>query len=186
MKNIKKARWLIAFLVLATVTITVRATVSNTVYLPLVMVQPTLTPTITLTPTPTKTPTPTPTPNYVVVNEIVNPKTGDPLNEYVKIYNGSSKAVDLTGWFIRDDGSNRYNFPNDFWIGSKGTIRLWTKTDWDTATDLYWDSPVEVWNDEGDCAYLRDNSKGENELVDVYCYKVTQEGLLIIIRNPEE
>ena len=134
----------------------------------------------------TKTPTITPTPSSINVAEVINPKFGDPLEEYVKIYNPTTKAVDLTGWFIRDDGPNRYDFPDDFWIGSKSTIRLWTKTDWDTATDLYWDSPVEIWNDNGDCAWLRDDSAGENELIDVYCYKVTQDGLLLIIRNPEE
>lgn len=195
MKNIKKYGWIIAFLVLLVTTGMVRMVLDNVVYLPVIISEATNTPIPSLsqtpTPTPTSTSTPTPTstpkPSGVEIDDIVqSDQVNFPLEEYVVMHNYASSAITMTDWFIRDDGTNRYDFPAEFSIASGGTIRLWSKAGDDTTTDLYWGSEVEVWNDAQDCAYLRDDSEGENELIDVYCYEETANGTIVIIRNPSE
>jgi hypothetical protein len=180
MKKKNQILWVITALVCIGAVAIVQRTLANTIYLPIVLDDYTLTPSITpsstptSTPTPTITPTPTKTPVYnVEIFEIVNSDTVDPLNEYITLYNKGSQAEDLTGWYIRDDGPNRYDFPTNFYIPSKGTIRLWTKEGENTTTDLYWGNDEEVWNDVQECAYLRDNSEGGKVLVDKFCYSET-------------
>jgi hypothetical protein len=185
MKKNKPLMWMIAILVFIVSAALVQGTLNNIsyLYLPVVYLEPSKTP--TPSPTPSITPSPTATPDYdVSIVDIVNSNTMDPLNEYVSIKNHRSKSVDLTDWFIRDDGPNRYDFPENFIIGSKKTIKIWTKDGVDSATNLYWGSPVEVWNDSGDCAYLRDDSEGKKTLVDTYCYTKEEDGLMIILRTP--
>jgi hypothetical protein len=184
MKKKNPLVWGIAILVCISAVAFVQRTLANTIYLPLVSDDPTITPSLTpsTTPTPTPTPTITPTPTntpvyYVEVFEIVNSDTTDPLEEYVTLYNKGTQAEDLTGWFIRDDGPNRYDFPTNFTIPSKEYIRVWTMAGEDTLTDLYWGSEVEVWNDVTECAYLRDDSEGEKILVHKYCYPEDEDSL---------
>jgi hypothetical protein len=193
MKTIKKFRWIIAFLVLLITTGMVRMALNNVIYLPVVISDATQTPipsssqTPTPTATSTSTPTSTPKPSGIEIDEIVqSDQVNFPLNEYVSIHNYTSSAVSLTDWFIRDDGNNRYDFPNGFSISSGGTIKLWTRDGVDTNTELFWGSEVEVWNDVHDCAYLRDDSEGENELIDVYCYSQSANGSIVISRNPSD
>lgn len=191
----KRVKWLLLILVFLGVSSLVPLTFVNFVYLPIVNVEPTLTPSETprITPsstptpslTPTRTSTPTATPKYdASIFEIVNSDTADPLNEYVSIFNSGYSTVNMTGWYIRDDGLNRYDFPTNFNIASKKIIRLWTKSGQNTTSDLYWGSAVEVWNDVSECAYLRDNSGGEKILVDKYCYSKMENGLMIQILDP--
>ncbi len=169
MKKNKHISWMIAVLIFICTAAFVQITLNNTIYLPVIVVVPTLTP--SPTPKVTLTPTLTATPDYdVSILKIVNSDTVDPLDEYVSIKNYGYSATDLTDWYIRDDGPNRYNFPDNFNIARNQTVRLWTKEGVNTATDLYWGSAVEVWNDSSDCAWLRDNSGGEKILVDTYCY----------------
>ena len=181
MKKKNQIVWIVAILAFVGAAAFVQHTLANTIYFPVVRNGPTLTPTSTptltpsTTPTPTSTPTVTPTPTktpvyYVEIFEIVNSDTTDPLNEYVTLYNKGSQAEDLTGWYIQEEGPGRYYFPTNFYIPSKGTIRVWTMDGENTFTDLYWGSDVEIWNDVEDCAYLRDNSEGEKILVQKYCY----------------
>jgi hypothetical protein len=148
----------------------------------------TQTPTTTHTPTSTATATPTPTATPktgVAFINIFNPeKKEDYLEEYVRIHNHTSASVDLTGWYIRDDGGNIFNFPTDFSISKGKTVVIWTKSGDDTTANLYWGSDVEIWNDGGDCGYLRDNSEGENTLIDAICYTKTASGVIIYRRNP--
>lgn len=186
MKKIKPVISIIAVLVFISTAAFIQLIFNDTIYLPIV-IEPkwTLSPTPTLTPTPTITPTPTATQKYnLSIVKIVNSDTMDPLNEYISIFNTRYSAADLTDWYIRDDGPNRYNFPTNFNVGSRQTIRVWTKAGQNTATELYWSSAVEVWNDGGDCAYLRDNSDGDKILVDTYCYSSGDDGLMIIIQEP--
>lgn len=186
MKKIKPIISIIAVLVFISTAAFIHMIFDTTIYLPIVAAPKwTPSPTPTLTPTPSITPTPTATPKYdLTIVKIVNSDTMDPLNEYVSIYNNRYSTVDLTGWFIRDDGSNRYDFPTNVHIAGKKTIQLWTKAGQNTVTELYWGSAVEVWNDGGDCAYLRDDSDGEKILVDRYCYTTDEDGLMIIIQEP--
>jgi hypothetical protein len=115
---------------------------------------------------------------------VYNPSSGNPLNEYIAIKNIASKTFNLTDWYIRDDGTNRYDFPSGFTLGGGKTVRVWSSAGFNTATDLYWNSPVEVWNDVNDCAYLRDNSEGKKILIDRYCYSKDDDGIILVIREP--
>ena len=152
---------------------------STTVYLPVVMRDATYTPTSTSaftgtpTPTPTETPTPTVTPHPsgdIRILEVFHPYPNDPMDEYIVLYNASSKTVDMTGWYIRDDGTHRYDFPWQFALKGKHKVWIWTKSGTNSTYELFWGSTEEVWNDTHDCVYLRDNSKGQKLLVDLLCY----------------
>ncbi|MBU4347348.1 lamin tail domain-containing protein, partial [Patescibacteria group bacterium] len=49
----------------------------------------------------------------VVITEIFpNPAGSDNENEFIELYNGSDKDVDLTGWMIGDDSKKKYEIPN--------------------------------------------------------------------------
>jgi hypothetical protein len=186
--KITKTHWIFMVTVFIVVASGVQIALANEIYLPLIPADPTITPTVTASATPTMTPTATATPtatpdDVILIEEIVNSDTMDPLDEYVSIKNYKSSSVTMTGWFIRDDGEHRYDFPEGFKIGGKKTVRIWTKEGTDTDTDLFWGSPVEVWNDVKDCAYLRDDSEGENELIDVYCYEQASLNKIPIIQN---
>lgn len=153
---------------------------NNIIYVPLVMQ-----PEWTASPTPTIRPSSTPKPRYdLTIVKIENSKSGNPLNEYISIINNTSSPVNLTDWFIKDDGPNRYDFPENYYIPSKIPIKVWTMAGTNTSTNLFWDSPVEVWNDSEDCAYLRDDYNGLKILVDSYCYKVDDEGQMVLFRAP--
>jgi hypothetical protein len=187
--KISKIQWTLIILTFTIAAGGVQIALANDIYLPLIIANPSLTPTITPSTTPTLTPTSSPTPtatpdNAILIEEIVNSDSMDPFDEYISIRNYKSSSVTLTGWFIRDDGENRYDFPEGFIITGNKTVRIWTKEGGDTDTDLFWGSPVEVWNDVQDCAYLRDDSEGENELVDVYCYSKTGSDMIQVTASP--
>ena len=186
-----KTKWIIALIAAFLIAGAVQASLQFDLYLPLVRVDPTLTPTITpsltTTPTPTRTPTPTVTKtpsSGLEITDIDNPPKGeDPLDEFITIKNFGSSSVSMKGWFVRDDGPNRYNFPDTFSLGAKASVNIVSGAGSNTSSTLYWDSSVEVWNNGGDCAYLRDNSDGDNILVDIYCYSTAADGTILIIRD---
>ncbi|KKG08717.1 beta-lactamase [Methanosarcina sp. 2.H.A.1B.4] len=79
-------------------------------------------------------------------------------DEWVKITNRGSSPVSLTGWKIEDDGSKHaYTFPSCT-LDSQTTATLYTGEGADTATELYWGSGSPIWNNDGDTAYLFDDS----------------------------
>jgi hypothetical protein len=180
-------KWLFVIILLITITSAtlVRAAWENTVFIPIILLQPTstetptptqsATPTIThtptktgtLSPTATQTRTPTTTPKTgVYILEIYYNPPSSPLNEYVSIKNLSGKAIVMTGWTLRDDSKNIYTFPV-FTLGQLATVKVWTKSGINDSSNLYWNSPVEIWNNHGDCAYLRND---KNDKVDSTCY----------------
>lgn len=179
-----RVKWIIAVIVMITTVGMVQKTLSDVIYLPMVMVQATQTFTPTPTATATQTPTSTPTPDGVRIVEIFNSISDDPLDEYVRIYNYKSNSINLTGWFIRDDGLNLFDFPANFYIGGRQTVRIWTTVGVNTTTDLYWNNDTEVWNDFEDCAYLRDDSEGDKLLIDIFCYVKDNNGILVVTRMP--
>ena len=180
----KQLKWILAVMVLIVTMGMVQITLSEVLFLPLVIVQATPTPTITPSPSPSVTPTPTATPDGVMILGVFNSVSDDPLDEYISIYNYDSSSENLTGWFIRDDGPNRYDFPANFYIGGRQTVRIWTKAGASTTSDLYWGKASEVWNDFEDCAYLRDDSDGDKLIIDIYCYVKNNDGLLLVTRMP--
>lgn len=167
----RRLRWLfVTFLILAIPIVALASTFQTTIFFPVVIKDPTLTPTATATSTstPTLTPSPTPTekPASVEIIKIEYDPNYDEMEEYVQIRNNTNGAVDMTDWVLRDENRNIFFFPS-FSLGEDKTVKVWTKSGDDTSTDLYWDSDEPIWNDGGDCAYLRDE---RNVLVDQYCY----------------
>jgi hypothetical protein len=84
----------------------------------------------------------------------------DNLNEeFVQLRNGSSIAVDLTGWVLKDESaSHRYNFPAGFVLAANATVQIHTGCGIDTADSLFWCSNGAVWNNDGDTAFVQDQS----------------------------
>ena len=135
---------------------------------------PTPTSTPTRTPTPTKTPTPTPTKTPLPEVEIVNIVYDPPieLDEYVEIKNFEDKlTVKMGTWIIKADTGELYEFPDNFDLGAGKSVKVWTKDGTNSATNLYWGNPTEIWIKGDNCAYLKivkdDGSKIE---IDTYCY----------------
>jgi hypothetical protein len=181
----------IAILLGTGLVIIARATFQSSTYLPLIQNQeatgtptPTSTPTgtITITATPTRTPTitgtlPTSTPTRtmtptatlvpgVFIVDIEYAPTTHPLDEYVTIRNQFKKFIPMEGWTLRDDNKNVFTFPR-YTLTDFASVKVWTKSGVIDPENLYWGRTDPVWNDHGDCAYLRDE---EGDLVDSYCY----------------
>lgn len=82
----------------------------------------------------------------------------DLKNEWVKIKNSGSSAVDLKGWEIKDeDNKHTYTFPS-FQLEAGATVTLHTEDGTNTGTELYWGSGNPIWNNDGDTASLYDSS----------------------------
>ncbi len=106
------------------------------------------------------TPTPTPAPEEAVFISDLNLQ-----EDYVKITNSGLTQVDLTGWKIVE-GNTRQTitfiaFPQGngqtftFTLYPLTTLTVYYgKTGPVTATEAYWPSAKNVWNDQGDTAYL--------------------------------
>jgi beta-lactamase superfamily II metal-dependent hydrolase len=79
-------------------------------------------------------------------------------DEWVKITNKGSSSVSLAGWKVEDKGGKHiYTFPS-YTLNYGSTVTLYTGKGKDTATELYWQLNDPVWNNNGDTAYLLDNS----------------------------
>jgi hypothetical protein len=119
------------------------------------------------TSTPTHTPTPTATlvPGVFIVDIIYAPET-HPLDEYVTIRNQTKKYVPMEGWTLRDENKNVFTFPR-YTLVSWASVKVWTKSGVIDPENLYWGRSEPVWNDHGDCAYLRDD---DGKLIDNECY----------------
>ena len=89
-----------------------------------------------------------------------------PLDEYVTIRNQTGSFIPLTGWTLRDEQQNVFTFPR-YTLISWAYVKVWTKAGIIDPENLYWGRTDPVWNDHGDCAYLRDD---EHTLIDSECY----------------
>lgn len=79
-------------------------------------------------------------------------------DEWVEIANRGSSPVSLKGWKIEDEGSKHtYTFPSCT-LDPQATVTLYTGKGTNTATEIYWGSGSPIWNNDGDTAYLYDDS----------------------------
>lgn len=115
---------------------------------------------------PNPLPTATPTPNVKITYIEYDPAGDDVQGEYVKIENQGGASQTLTGWSLSDRANNNYTFP-PFILESGQWVLIWTKAGTNDAQNLYWGRNQAVWNNDGDCAYLKDNMGG---LRSTYCY----------------
>jgi endonuclease/exonuclease/phosphatase family metal-dependent hydrolase len=79
-----------------------------------------------------------------------------PSDEWVAIQNTGTGGVpqDMSGWVITDEtGKNRYTFP-EYSLGSGEMVTVYTGAGDDMTGSLYWGRVQDVWNNDGDVAYL--------------------------------
>ena len=81
--------------------------------------------------------------------------------EYVTLRNKCGYSCDMTGWSVKDEARHIYFF-QEFSLGSKDKVTLYTGFGTDSQTKLYWGSSGyqcnAIWNNDGDTLYLRDFS----------------------------
>ncbi len=77
-----------------------------------------------------------------------------PVDEWVTIQNIGSFSQNLTGWKLSDDtGRNRYTFPL-YHLEPGKLVTVYTGTGVPAGGVLYWGRARDVWNNDGDTAYL--------------------------------
>ena len=176
-----KLKWLLGLLLAFGFVAVAQAALQEIYYLPIVYRQntptpsptTTVTPTVTRTPTvsitPTRTSTPVPVPDIRIYDYEPNPP--DPLEEWVEFKNYDNETIDMTDWRIRDEGTHRFYFPNNFKLSAGARVKVWTGSGTNDASNLYWGLSEEVWNDFGDCIYLHMlDEHNDYVLVDSECY----------------
>ena len=176
-----KLKWLLGLLLAFSIVAVAQAALQEIYYLPIVYRQntptpsptTTVTPTVTRTPTattvPTRTPTPVPLPDIRIYD--YEPDPIEPLEEWVEFKNHDNETIDMTDWRIRDEGTHRYYFPNNFKLSAGARVKVWTGSGTNDASNLYWGLSEEVWNDFGDCIYLHMlDEHNDYVLVDSECY----------------
>jgi len=141
---------------------------------------PTATPTaspapVAATPAPSTVPTlptlPAETPTLAaLIAEVAydgDATSNDPNDETVVIINGSSTALDMTGWTLRDTRGHVYTF-GAFTLPPDGEVTLATGKGTDSATRRYWGQSGGVLDNTGpETLSLRDAS---GLLIDAYPY----------------
>ena len=86
--------------------------------------------------------------------------------EYVIITNTSSFSMDVTGFTIKDRGTNIFKFPR-FELQSGQTIFVHSGYGKNEDGHFYWNSDTPVWNNSGDTLFIRDR---EGLLVAIFDY----------------
>ncbi len=79
-------------------------------------------------------------------------------DEWVEITNRDASPVLLEGWKIEDEGSKHTYTFSSYTLSSQAAVTLYTGMGTYTSAELYWGSESPVWNNDGDTAYLYDNS----------------------------
>jgi competence protein ComEC len=168
---LERVKWLTVMIMIASMLMGAQAVVERFVFPSTLDIEPTGTPTLapsaTLAPTITSTAAKSSPDTGLFIADIVYDPPGNALNgEVVLIENTLESPVDLAGWTLRDDQKNVFTFPAVV-LGSGQTVSVWSRTGVDTTSNLYWNLDAEIWNDGGDCGYLRDES---GKLQSYICY----------------
>ena len=88
-------------------------------------------------------------------------------DEYVVFENTGDEPIDLSGWTVKDEADQSYEFPEGFTLDAGGTVTLRTGSGTDTETELYWGSGSPIWNNDGDTVIVS-NGEGERILEESY------------------
>lgn len=100
----------------------------------------------------------------VVITMIHNEGT----REYLELTNRSSRAADLSGWYVRDESGAVLTLPRGARLEPHGVLRIHSGADGtDAPPSSYYLSQRQIWNNSGDTAELFDRS---GALVDEYAY----------------
>jgi len=76
-------------------------------------------------------------------------------DERIVIQNSGSQALVLTAWYLEDDKSQTYTFPQ-LTLYPGGSVQVYTRAGTDTLPDLYWGRAAPVWT-SGELAALYDD-----------------------------
>jgi hypothetical protein len=148
----------------------VSAAVDPNIYLPIVMkgIPPieTLVPSPTATSKPSTTPPPHNTGNITITTIFYDGTGQNEPDEYVQIRNDDTFSIQLQNWTLRDQANHTFYFPNFIMIPGQ-VCRVYTNQVHPEWCGFSYGSGTAIWNNTGDCAYLRDSAAA---LVDQYCY----------------
>lgn len=121
-------------------------------------VTPTLASYLPLILNPVATPTPTASPPDVrIITIVYNPAGSDVIGEYVLLQNAGSNTVTMTTWTLSDNNGQVYTFPS-FSLSPNASVKVWTGSGANNATNLYQNRAWSIWTNTGDTAFLRDGS----------------------------
>jgi endonuclease YncB( thermonuclease family) len=124
------------------------------------------------TPTPSRTrPAPTITPaqtgNVIISFIFYKGEKWEQPNEFVEIHSFSDGPIQLKGWTLKDNQNHVFIFP-DYLLQPDQFCRIYTNEYHSTSCGFSYFSRSPIWDDLGDCAYLKDSL---GLLVDQYCYE---------------
>jgi hypothetical protein len=77
--------------------------------------------------------------------------------EWVQVTNDGLRDVNLDGWTLSDEDGQTYTFRH-YLLEGRSSVRVHTGVGRDSATDLYQDRHLRVWNKDHDTATLRNDS----------------------------
>jgi micrococcal nuclease len=122
------------------------------------------------TPTRILLPSPTPTPLVTgpMVIGLIDYK-GTPWeepDEFVEVLNDGTEPIQLKGWTLSDEDQHVFTFPN-FVLGPGQHCRVYTNQYSPTTCGFSFFNPYPIWENDADCAYLKDPLGDE---ISVYCY----------------
>ncbi len=86
--------------------------------------------------------------------------------EFAEIYNAGDEAVQLQGWSLRDNERHIFVFPR-FVLGPGEYCRVYTDLYSPQHCGFTYNNPGPIWNNDGDCAYLKDP---DGLLISTFCY----------------
>jgi endonuclease YncB( thermonuclease family) len=124
------------------------------------------------TPTPSRTrPAPTTTPartgNVIISYIFYQGEPWEQPNEFVEIHNVSDGTIQLKGWSLKDNQNHVFVFP-EYLLLPDQFCRVYTYGYHPTTCGFSYFSRSPIWDDLGDCAYLKDSL---GLLVDQFCYE---------------
>ncbi len=80
----------------------------------------------------------------------------NPNNEFVELTLDTrfsvSNVMDLTGFSLRNNEGDVFNFPSGFLLHDGSPVKVFTGSGVNTDTELYWGQSRGMWDDIGDCA----------------------------------
>ena len=78
--------------------------------------------------------------------------------EWVEITNNGTSPISMSCWTLSDEGNKHlYRFPI-FTLDAGASVKVYTGSGTDTATELYFGQSLAVWNNDGDTATLADSN----------------------------
>lgn len=166
-----KYKLIIAVVLVLGIVAVVQASVATDIYMPVVYVGPTITPIPTATPKPTECLNQSFPNNKIKIcfTDIDYKPTGSELDEWIEIKHtgGSNNPQDMSGWRISSDSGNKYDIPDGFKINVGQTVKIFTKSGTNGASQLYMNRTEPFWTDNGDCGYLKDENRDK---INSFCY----------------